>query len=88
MKNNLPNINLRTISQVTELLCRAGAKIKQQDNEREVIRKEKIIRVKEKIDMLESKYKLLKKKHKNNAKLNELNIYFSSIKKKLGRINI
>jgi len=38
--------------------------------------------------MLESKYKLLKKKHKNNAKLNELNIYFSSIKKKLGRINI
>jgi len=88
MENNLPNLNLKAISQVTKLLYGAGTKIRQQNNEIEIIRKKKIIRIKEKVSMLESKYKLLKKKHKNNAKLNELNIYFSSIKKKLGRISI
>ena len=86
MENNFPDINLRAISQFTELLYRAGIKIRQQDNEREIIGKERIIRIKEKIDMLESKYKILKEKNKDNIKLDDLNMHLSLIKNRLEKI--
>ncbi|HHI04018.1 MAG TPA: hypothetical protein ENL45_00555 [Candidatus Woesearchaeota archaeon] len=86
MENNFPDINLRAISQFTELLYRAGIKIRQQDNEREIISKERIIRIKEKIDMLESKYKILKEKNKDNIKLDDLNMHLSLIKNRLEKI--
>jgi len=86
MENNFPDINLRAISQFTELLYRAGIKIRQQDNEREIIGKERIIRIKEKIDMLESRYKLLKEQNMDNIKLDDLNMHLSLIKNRLEKI--
>ena len=82
MENNLPDINLRTISKVTELLCMAGARIRKN----ETIKKERIIKIKQKIEMLESKYKVLKEKNKHNIKLDDLNMHLSLIKNRLEKI--
>ena len=86
MENNLPDINLRTISKVTELLCMAGARIRQQENEEEIIKKERITKIKQKIEMLESTYKVLKEKNKHNIKLDDLNMHLSLIKNRLEKI--
>ena len=88
MENNIPDINLRTISKVTGLLCRAGNRIRQQENGEEAERKERIIKIKQKIEMLESKYKVLKEKNKHNIKLDDLNIHLSSIKSRLEKISV
>ena len=82
MENNLSDINLRTISKVTELLCMAGARIRKN----ETIKKERIIKIKQKIEMLESKYKVLKEKNKHNIKLDDLNMHLSLIKNRLEKI--
>ena len=86
MENNLPNINLRTISKVTELLCMAGSRVRQQENEEEIIKKERITKIKQKIEMLESTYKVLKEKNKHNIKLDDLNMHLSLIKNRLEKI--
>jgi len=84
MENNHPNINLKIISKVTGLLCRAGARIRQ----KEIIKKERITIIKKKIEMLESKYKMLKEKNKHNLKLDDLNMHLSLIKNRLERISV
>ncbi len=86
MENNPYDINLKAIGQLTGLLCRAGTRIRQQDNEKEITRKERIIRIKQKIELLESKYKSLKEKNKHNIKLDDLNMHLSLIKKRLEKI--
>ena len=88
MENNPSDINLKTIGQVTELLCMAGARIKKQENEMETTRKERIIKIKQKIEMLESRYKTLKEKNKGNIKLDDLNMHLSLIKHRLERISV
>ena len=88
MENNPSDINLKTIGQVTELLCMAGARIKKQENELETTRKERIIKIKQKIEMLESRYKTLKEKNKGNIKLDDLNMHLSLIKNRLERISV
>jgi len=82
MENNLSDINLKTISQVTELLCMAGARIGQ----KEIIKKERVVMIKKKIEMLESRYKILKEKNKHNIKLDDLNMHLSLIKNRLEKI--
>ena len=82
MESTFPDINLKTISQVTGLLCRAGNKIRQ----KELIKKERIIMIKKKIEILESKYKTLKEKNKHNIKLDDLNMHLSLIKNRLEKI--
>ncbi len=84
MENNLPNINLKTISKVTGLLCRAGARIRK----KEIIKKERITIIKKKIEMLESEYKVLKEKNKHNIKLDDINMHLSLIKNRLERISV
>jgi len=86
MENNPSDINLKTINQVTGLLCRAGARIRQEENEKEVIKKEGVAVIEKKVDMLESRYKLLKEKNKDNIKLDDLNMHLSSIKNRLEKI--
>lgn len=86
MENTFSDINLKIISQVTGLLCRAGIRIRQQENEKEIIKKERITMIKQKIEMLESKYKVLKEKNKNNIKLDDLNMHLSLIKNRLEKI--
>ena len=86
MENNLPDINLKTIGQITGLLCRAGTRIRQQENQEEITRKERIIKIKQKIEMLESRYKLLKEQNKHNIKLDDLNMHLSLIKNRLEKI--
>lgn len=88
MENTFSDINLKTISQVTGLLCRAGNRIRQQENEREIIKKERIIMIKKKIEVLESKYKVLKEKNKDNIKLDDLNMHLSLIKNRLEKIGV
>jgi len=88
MENNPSDINLKTIGQVTELLCMAGARIKKQENEMETTRKERIIKIKQKIEMLESRYKTLKEKNKGNIKLDDLNMHLSLIKNRLEKIPV
>ncbi len=88
MENNPLDINLKTISKVTGLLCRAGARIRQQENEGESERKERITKIKQKIEILESQYKMLKEKNKHNIKLNDLNMHLSLIKNRLEKISI
>lgn len=88
MENNLPDINLKTIGQITGLLCRAGARIKKQENELETTKKERIIKIKQKIEMLESRYKMLKEKNKDNLKLDDLNMHLSLIKNRLKKIPV
>ncbi|PIU02474.1 MAG: hypothetical protein COT55_03345 [Candidatus Diapherotrites archaeon CG09_land_8_20_14_0_10_32_12] len=88
MENNPSDINLKTIGQVTELLCMAGARIKKQENELETTRKERIIKIKQKIEMLESRYKTLKEKNKGNIKLDDLNMHLSLIKNRLEKIPV
>ncbi|MBU1204586.1 MAG: hypothetical protein KKA61_01425 [Nanoarchaeota archaeon] len=88
MENTFPDINLKTISQVTGLLCRAGTRIRQQENEEETVKKERIIKIKQKLEILESKYKVLKEKNKHNIKLDDLNIHLSLIKNRLEKISV
>ena len=88
MENNLPDINLKTIGQITGFLCRAGARIKKQENELETTKKERIIKIKQKIEMLESRYKILKEKNKGNIKLDDLNMHLSLIKNRLEKIPV
>ena len=88
MENNPSDINLKTIGQITKLLCRAGARIKKQENEMETTRKEIIIKIKQKIEMLESRYKTLKEKNKGNIKLDDLNMHLSLIKNRLEKIPV
>ncbi len=86
MENTFSDINLKIISQVTGLLCSAGIRIRQQENEEDTTRKERIIKIKQKIEMLESRYKMLKEKNKNNIKLDDLNMHLSLIKNRLEKI--
>ncbi|GEM_PF-6321896 len=86
METNTSDINLRAIGRITELLCRAGIRIKNQENELETARKQRIIKIRQKIEMLESRYKALKEKNKNNIRLDDLNMHLSLIKKRLEKI--
>ena len=88
MENTFSDINLKTISQVTGLLCRAGTRIRQQENEEGIIKKERIIKIKQKIEMLESEYKVLKEKNKHNIKLDNLNMHLNLIKNRLEKISV
>ncbi|MBU3942256.1 MAG: hypothetical protein KKF74_05065 [Nanoarchaeota archaeon] len=84
MENTFSDINLKTISNLTQLLLKAGARI----NKLETTKKERIIKIKQKIELLESRYKILKEKNKGNIKLDDLNMHLSLIKNRLGRISV